>query len=473
MDIHLRATSVIPIYIYSKKDNYQKSEKDAHAWELICSTKVRSLGRGKATPIPDSEFKTIKIEKGRTQAFYITSKTKDLRYSNGVLQANDDFIAILGGSGIGTHPFAFGSSAVYFPRVFNGSIRYSTPPGASQKAIRNENDDSQLLTTYAAGNGSHGIMWNVVSKKDIVINSLDIHTKAQNKISAKLYSVAGSFIGNERSIESWIKICDTVIDGNGSFKRTKLPPKCFPPVTVRSGDTLGLYLTLDFLDLRYTNENEKEVGETYVENNDLAITVGSGVGSYPLSSESLIYPQRVFNGILKYSVLPDTVPTVAQLKSTFASGNVGVGIIFSIQAHKKLKIVSIDYNTGLKRMMLVEVWTRKGLFKNSMKSMDGWSQVATAQVIGKGKGIATSINSKDFADVDILQDEIQTFYITLPRSGIIYTNGISEDAKFAINDDLSIMEGYGVGNYLLTDKTPIFSPRVFNGILFYQLDTSL
>jgi len=49
MDIHLKATSVIPIYIYSKKDNYQKSEKDAHAWELICSTKVRSLGRGKAT----------------------------------------------------------------------------------------------------------------------------------------------------------------------------------------------------------------------------------------------------------------------------------------------------------------------------------------------------------------------------------------------------------------------------------------
>ena len=73
---------------------------------------------------------------------------------------------------------------------------------------------------------------------------------------------------------------------------------------MNSGETLGFYVTLNSLDLRYTNDTDNlKLGGVYKQNNDIQITVGSGVGSFPLSRSSITYANRIINGSFKYDII--------------------------------------------------------------------------------------------------------------------------------------------------------------------------
>ena len=117
------------IEVYTKKGTFIGSENAAGPWtKICCSQKVTGAGLAKRTMLPQSAFSTdVVIQEGAIQAFYVTSKQADIRYSKGtgmvgdILNGNLD-IQILNGNGVGFYPFGQHVQN----RLWNGIIFYDT-----------------------------------------------------------------------------------------------------------------------------------------------------------------------------------------------------------------------------------------------------------------------------------------------------------------------------------------------------------
>lgn len=103
-------------------------ETNAMAWVLVGSaTGVVSAGAGAPTSLPLAT--NVLVRAGQTQGFYVTCANGSVTYSNGTavgnVYAQNADAQVLEGIGIG-YPFG----AVYSPRVWNGSLKYTTVPDA-------------------------------------------------------------------------------------------------------------------------------------------------------------------------------------------------------------------------------------------------------------------------------------------------------------------------------------------------------
>ena len=161
MDINLKTVAPFAIKIYTKRGSYQGHEKNALAWELVCTTQVNGMGLGMPTKIPTSDFSTVRINEFDIQAFYVTTikRRGGIRYGSAnskSVSESDANIEIMMGSGL-QYPFGYGlSSTVFKQREFNGSIKYSIPSAVA--AASTEKMEKELLTTFSGENGSFGIM---------------------------------------------------------------------------------------------------------------------------------------------------------------------------------------------------------------------------------------------------------------------------------------------------------------------------
>merc|ERR1712176_1136494 len=168
---------------------------------------------------------------------------------------------------------------------------------------------------------------------------------------------------------------------------------------------LGLYITNPSKDIRYTDD-AKNVGEIYKGNDDLDVTVGTGIGSNTIDQSTKTYQQRVFNGGIKYIKMHTLVMPLDGM-------NKGTGNLFTIRAKKNLNVTSIDIHTALNEKTSVEVWTRLGSYEGHTKAMDGWKNVAQVEVVGRGEGVLTPISQQNFQPVVILSGQSIAFYVTL------------------------------------------------------------
>jgi len=294
-------------------------------------------------------------------------------------------------------------------------------------------------------------------------------------VIVELYTREGPSIEHNMHLTSWTQSCSVAIVGNGSFARTSLPDDCFGGIAIPRGGVLGFYITLMSKDLRYTDEDIKEVGEIYQENADIELAVGTGIGSYPLDIYAARYPQRIFNGILKYSSNSNSNAAVStQLQTTLVGGNGSYGNIFTMEAKEsRVKVLSIDILTNISGLYIeVEVWTRPGTYEDHTESMDGWEMIALVSVIGQGEGKVTVIPQDEFEPVEISPTQTQSFYVFLKDSDLVYSgNGEGTDVKKAVKSDdaLIIYEGLGVRNYPLSNRVHTYYPRVFNGNINYAI----
>merc|ERR1712150_137307 len=89
--------------------------------------------------------------------------------------------------------------------------------------------------------------------------------------------------------------------GGGKKVPTRLrdfeKPITMPP---SGGTTLGIYVTLDSSDLKYTNG--KELGRIYTQDKNIMLLEGTGVGHIPLYSNNRFFSPRVFNGDVRYTI---------------------------------------------------------------------------------------------------------------------------------------------------------------------------
>ncbi len=282
-DIHTKSKESIVVEVYTKQDTHKNHEQKANDWSLICQTSIRGRGLMERTPIPSSSFSSIQIMPNMRQAFYITMRTPDLRYSNGdpseTKTAFNDHLQVLDGSGIGSYPFG----KVYPQRMFNGVIKY----------FEVSSEDKELATTMKGGNGSYGCIFHIKSSKSVQIYSISTNVVSTGIINIEVWTSPGPFTGSKKSLSGWSKVSDAVLFGNGKGIQTEIPQSDFKPVQVKPNETQLFYVTLKKPELRYTN------GDTNFSDGDVEIFDGIGVGSYPLESAPL-YNDRIFNGKIKY-----------------------------------------------------------------------------------------------------------------------------------------------------------------------------
>ncbi len=70
-------------------------------------------------------------------------------------------------------------------------------------------------------------------------------------------------------------------------------------MTIPPRATQGFYITLQSPFLLYRTTS-LEVGSTYIRNDDIVVSVGIGIGEYPLTSTSAFYNSRGFYGKVLY-----------------------------------------------------------------------------------------------------------------------------------------------------------------------------
>jgi len=129
--VHAHPQGNTTIEIYYKMGSFSGSENTAGNWTLVGSAAVTAQAQGTPTSVPINIGVTIPA--GQTYSFYVTSSNTavSLNYTDGTTQgavyASDANMQILEGVGL-EYPF---SGTPFSPRMWNGTIYYSTTTGTS------------------------------------------------------------------------------------------------------------------------------------------------------------------------------------------------------------------------------------------------------------------------------------------------------------------------------------------------------
>lgn len=156
----------------------------------------------------------------------------------------------------------------------------------------------QLTTTFAAGNGQNGNMFDLQATggAPLSINSFDIHT-ASTGITVEVYVVTAgtSYVGNETNAAAWTMIA-SVTPVNGAGVGVGTPLNLALNYNIQPGQPVGFYVTGTSGTLSYTNGTT--VGAPYA--SDAFLTVYEGVGkAYPFGAT---FTPRVWNGTVHYGL---------------------------------------------------------------------------------------------------------------------------------------------------------------------------
>src|SRR5690606_19259251 len=169
--------------------------------------------------------------------------------------------------------------------VDNFSLTYDAPSGSGLDVILDANgmatvDPNDLLTTVneacgytvtagGVGGGTPGSLttlfatnnggspnWTVmyditVGPNDIEITDLDVNTDATTAINLQLYTLVGTYVGNETNAGAWGA---PVTTGTGTGAGTNVPSNVVlaAPVTLSANTTYGIAIIMD-VDVNYTN----------------------------------------------------------------------------------------------------------------------------------------------------------------------------------------------------------------------------
>ncbi len=183
-----------------------------------------------------------------------------------------------------------------------------------------------LTSLFAGGNnGAAGwaVMYDVtVGPNDIEITDLDVNTSSTTAINLDLYTLVGSYVGNELDAAAWGA---PVATGTGTGAGVGLPSNLVldTPVTLTANTTYGIAVVLDAAPY-YTNGDG--TNQSY-SNADLSMDLGAAVNGL---FTGLVFSPRVWNGTINYTVgsgsgldftCADLGENLVEVTVTDASGN--------------------------------------------------------------------------------------------------------------------------------------------------------
>ena len=156
------------------------------------------------------------------------------------------------------------------------------------------------------------------------------------------------------------------------------------------------------------------------------------------------------------------------LTTTSSSNNGSNGNMFDVSNNGTSSITITGFSQNFYDQSPVasfEVYTRSG---GLTTSSSGWSlRNSTGSFTPEVIDTLTQLSFTSPVSITINAGETTGLYLRSDMNNIAYTNGTSVGAIAATNSNLTIYEGYGVS--LLFGY--FFSPRIWNGTIFYSVNT--
>lgn len=301
LSFHTLTKGQCDVEVYTKKKKHVYFETVPTEWTNVLIRNLECLGLGIETILDENMFTDmheLEIEKGAERAFYIRVSGTDIVYSKTTsfdeVYVEDGHIQILEGTALDS--YFEGYSA---PRMWNGRVSYSTETnsvhpdsGSCARHIKTESSESKST--------NFGIMFDVTSlaSSDLTIQGVALQTDilAPNEVQYEIFTIPDGFQLGKGSMFPWAPIAEGSRKPDPSGILT-VSDENFENIRLRPGKTKGLFITLKSKNLWY-HTTTLSVGSTYVMNEDISVSVGVGVGSYPQADT--FYNSRGFYGNILY-----------------------------------------------------------------------------------------------------------------------------------------------------------------------------
>ena len=156
---------------------------------------------------------------------------------------------------------------------------------------------ASLSTTFSAGNNHRGNMFDVVANQPIVITRFDVSPMGTTPY--EVYYREGTWVGNATSAAGWTLIQT----GTLSYTGAPVPIVLSTPLSLKSNQTYGIYITSasQGVSLNYTDGTA--VGNVYASDAVLSISEGGGMEYAFTNGTGAIFQPRVWNGTIYYEVV--------------------------------------------------------------------------------------------------------------------------------------------------------------------------
>ncbi len=156
-----------------------------------------------------------------------------------------------------------------------------------------------LVTLYAKNNSLNGAMFDVRAKGDITLTRVETNLAAGSH-DVSVWYVFGGLAGHETVQADWTLVGTALaVSSNGTNLATEIPVDL--NLAMNAGETYGILVHTTSGLLQYTNGGPGTAeGDLYVQNLNLEIYIGRGLGAAPFTS--LQFFPRIFNGTVNYDI---------------------------------------------------------------------------------------------------------------------------------------------------------------------------
>ncbi len=180
------------------------------------------------------------------------------------------------------------------PSYTSGSLTTTTTFYVQTNDGSGSGNAESLTTTFAAGNGQNGNMFNVTILDNITITDFDVHQYAGQTGNFEVYYKTGTYNGFEGNAGAWTLLATaTNITSSGLGNPTPLGLNL--NLQLAPGN-YAFYVTGTNTNVHYTNGTN--TNNIYAQNNEIQFFEGVGK-SYPFGST---FSPRIWNGTIHYEV---------------------------------------------------------------------------------------------------------------------------------------------------------------------------
>jgi len=398
----------------------------------------------------------------------------------------------------------------YFP----SSLPTSAPTSSQQPTYRvfpwdpSMDDDSSYMLpdeAYVPDNAlvdssilQTGAMFDVVAAYNLVIVSFDLHLVSSieglqvpsDTAEIEMYTRVGSIDNVERHPGAWTMFFISTIQPVPGVTGGALVDG-FESINMNAGERRAFYFHTNSNAYQFSQSDSTLAGlvtsDVYVSDPRLAIMVG--VGKSSLQTFRTSNRNQIWNGSIHYKCLdemnpPSSSPSepifdenplinspngyVLSASSYDGSSEVG-GYMFELnnKGNSDVILSRLDIHTHLVGELPVNVYFRKGAYKNYERRPGAWSLILETSVLGMGKGKPTPL-PKFASSITVQVGESISLYVASGDNtlSLLSTLSSSNDNGIIEDSNLLIVEGSGKGRSAFTST---MNNRIWNGALYYDV----
>jgi hypothetical protein len=141
-----------------------------------------------------------------------------------------------------------------------------------------------------------GVIFDLVAKNRLRINSFDLHLAAAQQYQVEVYSKIGQVKDHPQGSGGWRQMCKSTVQGQGFNSTTVIPSQDCDPVEIGANRFRTFYVTLVGMDDMVVARANVTAG---IENNDLMLRAGAAVSYF----DTARYDNFVFDGGVRYSLV--------------------------------------------------------------------------------------------------------------------------------------------------------------------------